>query len=310
MTVVTTTPSDDSNSSSSSESSDNELQTTVDSISKPGNSKRGRKPKYLHTIILEGINARELYKRLKIGKPANDAFQTSGIMEYVDNNCMITTESGANAAVTNLPEFSSNRRNTNLFLDSKTTSKLTTFVDYIKYGSLPYKTDLSCWHDRHPFSTSPIGCPVRYVEKMVDKHTPTSAVAIMPTPHSGSNDTPVSDSVKKTLPKISTNNYYLTMGVFCSFPCVLAFINANRHNPLYKDSKVLLHSLYYKLYGSELKISPANDWQCLKNYGGHLSIEEFRRSFCTCNYVITPDIKRPFMVSVGKHIEEHQCGYL
>lgn len=319
--------------------------------------KRGRKPKYLHTIILTGINARDLYRRFRIGKGStqfdstNYGFAASGIMEYADgaliiptgssgmatDEYIVTTASGnedvvkgasSSADVLLSPSASlsttamiptttslfdiSGKKAANMFIDAKTmSSSSTTFVDYLTFGSLPYRTDCCCWHDRHPFSTSPIGCPIRYVEKALDRYTQTSQTSLVemtPTPSKSSMESGKSKSKKTT--KINTNDYYLTIGTFCSFPCVLAHINANQRDPLYKDSKSLLYSLYYSMYGAELKVDPANSWQCLKSYGGNLTIEEFRRTFCTCNYVITPDIKRPYMVSVGKHIEEHQCGYL
>jgi hypothetical protein len=256
--------------------------------------KRGRKPKYLHTIILEGVNARELYKRFKIGRNnlAGDSYNNgaSSVFEYSGNSGGSDVGPPASTSFTEIGV----KKPTNLFLDAKA-ARLATFVDYIKYGSLPNRTDLSCWHDHHPFSTSPIGCPIRFVDQALEKHQIDTHYITTTTPNQP--------------PRINTNCYYLTMGIFCSFPCVLAFINSHKNESLYKDSKSLLYSLYYKLYATEMKIKPANDWQCLKNYGGNMTIEEFRRTFCTCNYVITPDIKRPFMVSVGKHVDEKQCGY-
>lgn len=342
MTLSTTVSADMSNDSNTTENH------ILDS--KPA-LKRGRKPKYLHTIVLSGINARDLYRKFRMGKTSSNDFNSNtGIMEYVDGSLSIPTGSGmfldgeydnnsTNRTVSRRTKNSSNdslqllsnhtgsdttclfditgKKSGNMFLESKTALKSTstTFVDYLTFGSLPYRTDCCCWHDRHPFSTSPIGCPIRYVEESADKYMQSSTVTMTSTPYysneeSTSNTSKLKKSTPAITPKVKTNNYYLSIGVFCSFPCVLAHIETYKADPLYKDSKSLLHSLYYKLYGIELKVNPASNWQCLKSYGGNMSIEEYRRSFCVCNYIITPDIKRPYMVSVGKYIEEQPCGYL
>jgi len=59
-----------------------------------------------------------------------------------------------------------------------------------------------------------------------------------------------------------------------------------------------------------MKVTAAPSWECLKVHGGTLSIDEFRKTFCTSNFIITPNIKRPFMFCIGKYIEERRCGYI
>ena len=234
------------------------------------NSKRGRKPKYVHTIILDGINARQIYKRYKQRSFDQHApIHLTPIIEYSTNTPTQVTELGG-------------KRLNNVYYDSQKDGKHVTMNDFVNYGCLPERTDINCWHCRHSFNTSPIGTPIKYV-----KATP-----------------------NKDNPMTGTNDYFNTIGVFCSFPCCLAFINDNKHRPLYRSSKSLLYSLYFKIYGEELKIKPASSWECLKVYGGDLTIEEFRKNFCECNYIITENIKRPFMVSVGRYIEEERCGYI
>jgi len=234
--------------------------------------KRGRKPKYIHTIVLEGISARNVYKKYRNIKLDNGT--GIPIMEYAktsDNN-------------TNLTELTVKRKN-NVFLELKD-AKIVTMIDYVNYGCLPDRTDIRCYNCHHTFNTSPIGVPIKYYAKRPDKVQP--------------DDTKI----------VSLNDYFETFGIFCSFPCCMAFITSNRHLSMFRNSKSLLYSLYYKLYSTELDVKKAPSWECLKVYGGHLSIEEYRKSFCSCNYVITENIKRPYMVSVGKYIEERRCGFL
>ncbi len=243
--------------------------------------KRGRKPKYLHTIILDGINAREVYKKYKQSKrdeamqPAQPHF--TPIIEY-------SSKTGEQST-TQITELTPKRQPLHVCIDPKD-GKCITMLDYVKYGCLPERTDLWCRYDHHPFNTSPIGIPIKYVRKKPDK---------------------VQEEDDKI---IGTNDYFLTYGVFCSFPCCLAFLKENGHRSLFRNSKSLLYSLYYKLYKTELKVKAAPEIDCLKVHGGKLTIEEFRKSFCTCNYIITQNIKRPYMVSVGRYIEERRCGYI
>jgi len=242
--------------------------------------KRGRKPKYLHTIVLDGVNAREVYKRYKRNKKNDHNSSTphfTPIIEYSSRD--------GEQSTTQITELSTQRRPTNTFLDPKDGRKVT-MIDYVKYGCLPERTDLWCRHCQHTFNTSPIGIPIKYVRRKPDKEQ-------------------LDDD------KISgTNDYFLTYGVVCSFPCGLTFIDDNKHKPMFRNSKSLLYSLHHKIYGTELKASKAPSCDCLKVHGGHLSIEEFRKSFCNCNYVITENIKRPYMVAVGRYIEERRCGYI
>ena len=230
-------------------------------------SKRGRKPKYFHTIILN-INAREIYKKYKTFKTEN----TPSIIEYTskNNNDGVTTLKKSNCINY---EASSNKNHI-------------TMIDYVKYGCLPERTDLWCSHCKHPFNTSPIGIPINYVDKKKDK-------------------------IQLDKDKVTgVNDYFLTYHIVCSWSCGLAFINDNSHKSIYKNSKSLFYSLYYKIYNKELKAEPAPSWECLDVHGGNLSIKEFRKSFCNFTFIITENIKRPYMVAVGKYVEEKRCGYL
>ena len=75
-------------------------------------------------------------------------------------------------------------------------------------------------------------------------------------------------------------------GIFCSFNCVLAFINDNKHDSLYRESITLLNYFYKTIFGTLPKIFlPAPHWRLLKEYGGHLDIAEFRKSFNHVEYI-------------------------
>ena len=237
--------------------------------------KRGRKPKYIHTIVLDGVNARDIYK--KIRKPKKDYTPLTHISEY---------PSEFEGSTTQITDLSGKHRKGSTFLNPERDGRRITMMDHINYGCLPERTDLWCGHCHHPFNTSPIGIPIEYVPQKPDEVQP--------------------DDMSIT----GTNDYFLTSGIFCSFSCCLAFLNDYGHKSLYRNSRSLLYSLYFKLYQEELKSTPAPSWECLKVYGGHLSIDEFRKSFCNTTYVITENIKRPYMVAVGKYIEDRRCGFI
>lgn len=247
--------------------------------------KRGRKPKYLHTIILDGINARDVYKKYKqfikddIENPS--AQQITPLVEYSSNK-------GGEQSTTQITELGTKRRPRHIYHDDEKYGKSVSMIDYVNYGCLPERTDLRCFNDHHQFTTSPLGLPIKYVPKRPD-------------------------AKQDEDDKISgTNDYFLTYGVFCSWPCMLRYLRDNRHKPLFRNSKNLMYLLYYKLYKTELDVLEAASWETLQVYGGKnkFTIEEYRKNFCSCNYVITDNIKRPFMVAVGKYIEERRCGYL
>ena len=84
-------------------------------------------------------------------------------------------------------------------------------------------------------------------------------------------------------------DYYETDGSFCSFNCCLAFIRDNRHNQLYQHSEELLMRMYVDVFHITVtnmgSINPAPSWRLLRDYGGCLSIDEFRASFQTHLYI-------------------------
>jgi hypothetical protein len=80
--------------------------------------------------------------------------------------------------------------------------------------------------------------------------------------------------------KVSDESYYVTDGIFCSFNCCMAFINENKHNKLYANSKMLLLQLYNTLNETNRElINSAPHWRTLKSYGGFITIEKFRQGF-------------------------------
>lgn len=104
---------------------------------------------------------------------------------------------------------------------------------------------LSCWHDRHPFDTIPLGCPLKHVG----------------------------------------DNVFITTGVFCSFPCMNKFLKRRRGKSKYKNSSTLMTYIYFNMTGKLDQIPYAGSWKLLKKFGGHLSIDKFRESFDKLEFI-------------------------
>ena len=96
------------------------------------------------------------------------------------------------------------------------------------------KTDVLCWWCAHNFGSVPLSLPVYY-----DKR-----------------------------------NMYRTFGIFCSFPCLLAYNNENN-----VTCKSKINHLYFKLTGKfNHDIKPASSRYVLKNFGGTVDIKDFRKN--------------------------------
>jgi hypothetical protein len=72
------------------------------------------------------------------------------------------------------------------------------------------------------------------------------------------------------------DKFFYVDGFFCSFPCLVAFADDRK----IIRTRYLIRILYNAIHnekGYEDNISPAVSWQRLKDYGGDLTIEEFRK---------------------------------
>jgi hypothetical protein len=177
------------------------------------------------------------------------------------------------------------------FIDEtmKSHNCVVSMLDYLN-KPLPTTTSINCFWCRHSFPNIPIGCPIEYISSVLCKHyyselhkdnysikgNVTNRIASF-----------ISQLQENSQFIIDKKDYYLTDGIFCSFNCCLAFINENKSNQLYKKSEYLLYKLFNKLFNN-LEINPASSWRLLKNYGGFLSIEEYRNNF---NKIIHIDLK-------------------
>jgi len=202
--------------------------------------------------------------------------------ELKEENC--TTLLRNNLTVTNPP-------NVIYFIDphKNITKYLVSMVDVHDYGSLPIYTSKPCWWCRYSFTTCPIGLPIEYC------------------PHESSSRKKIAREVALTKANLSLerNDFFVTDGLFCSFPCCKAYYNDCRDEIKYRESLTLLLLLYSKLTNhNTITIPEAPHWKLLKAYGGHLTIDEFRQSFGKLEYIHTPNIKRPYMYTCSSIVQE------
>lgn len=147
-----------------------------------------------------------------------------------------------------------------------------------------------CFWDKNeiPNGTSPIGCPIKYVP---DKCVKTYFSEITKDKYK------ISENIsEQRFYEINNRNdkritteqkgYYETDGIFCSFNCCLSYIEEEKHNSMYRFSKMLLYQLYRDANNIDIKeIIPAPHWRLLRDFGGNLSIQEFRDGFNKIEYI-------------------------
>lgn len=127
-----------------------------------------------------------------------------------------------------------------------------------------------CFWDRHPLTDDTgIYCPIEKI------HHPRIKNYI-------SNINGKSYKIQDSMQPAAYQEYFVD-GIFCSVECCLAYIDQQRHDPLYQNAEMHLRDIF-SLSGDH-KAAP--HWRLLSVYGGNLSIEEFRKSFT--NTLFTPD---------------------
>lgn len=176
-----------------------------------------------------------------------------------------------------------------------------TMQDYTKGTGLPANLSVLCFWCRGGINNSPLGCPVRWVNHLIEKNYKSTMTKDGYTLKENVSESKLRDVFTTTHLQVSehVNGYFQTDGLFCSFNCVYAFILDNKHNTLYKESMPLLFHLYERLTGETIKVGtpfhPAPSWRLLKEFGGPLTREEFVNSFNVVyyKYLFTIDIMRP-----------------
>jgi hypothetical protein len=155
-----------------------------------------------------------------------------------------------------------------------------------------------CFWCRNAFENKPVGCPIDYISDRIYK----KYYSEITKNHYTLQET-VTNSQLEQIEQIPVNNFtfehseqsfYLVDGLFCSFNCCLAFIEENEHNPIYSKSKMYLNNIYRELFPTvHHPITTAPSWRLLTDYGGELSIDDFRKNFYKVDFIEYNEFLKP-----------------
>ena len=124
------------------------------------------------------------------------------------------------------------------YINKKVKDILVQFDDFNKIQQWPFSIDIKCWWCCHNFENTPCGIPI----------------------------------------KLENNTFYV-YGCFCSFNCALTY-NFNTNDDKKWERAGLINLLYNKTYNIsddiETELNYAPNRECLKDFGGYLTIEKFR----------------------------------
>lgn len=134
----------------------------------------------------------------------------------------------------------------------------------------PLRTDVWCWHCCHPFDDVPLCVPRNHRNQLLREHS------------------------KK----------YEVYGVFCSLNCAKAHV---MEHPSYELPQVLLllQTLMVEVFGIQaekaLSAHAAPSKAFLKQFGGHMSIEQFRQSSIVgkCAVLTPPFVSMPLVLKTS-----------
>lgn len=97
------------------------------------------------------------------------------------------------------------------------------------------------------------------------------------------------------MPENYINGIFNCSGKYCSWECMMAYnIDINDENVSKRAS--LIHMMHKKTYGYCRIIKPASSWKILSDFGGSISIDDFRLNLTSndieYNYIKAPIISR------------------
>lgn len=109
------------------------------------------------------------------------------------------------------------------------------------------------------------------------------------------------DSPAVQLPEDYYDNTFYCIGHFCSYNCCKSY-NLNLNDSLIWKRESLLNLMYYQTYSEYVYIKPAPHWMTLNEYGGYLTIEEYRENLVVNNKEFL--VLHPPIISRQMQIEE------
>ena len=212
--------------------------------------------------------------------------------------------------ITDLSSKNMKEQHTFSYLDEskKDHTCIVTMIHHLDHKKIPERVATACFWCRHAFENHPIGCPLQYIPNRIvknyyseitkDNYTLRENISLQQFKEN-------EEVYQKYKMDIQDRDFYITDGIFCSFNCCLSFIYQNHQNPLYSSSENILVHLYTSIFGNQAQpIVPAPSWRLLRSYGGHLSIEDYRKNFYNIEYKDVDNIIMPRFRSIGVVFEK------
>jgi hypothetical protein len=99
--------------------------------------------------------------------------------------------------------------------------------------------------------------------------------------------------IVKGIHKIVTRNFFETDGIFCSFNCMISYIEENSYNPIYQNSNHLIYLMYKHIFGNypNQPFIRSPSWKLRKEYGGPLTDEDYEKYIQTIPIIETKQFK-------------------
>lgn len=155
-----------------------------------------------------------------------------------------------------------NIHNKDEFINKKVKSILVQFDDFNKIKQWPNSIDIKCWWCCHNFENTPCGIPIKFN---------------------------------------TDDNVFYVYGCFCSFNCALSYNFETKTDKKWERAG-LIQLLYNKTYNTDEELNYAPNRECLKDFGGYMTIEDFRNNQKDTTF----NINYPPMLSIIPQIEEIQ----
>jgi hypothetical protein len=161
------------------------------------------------------------------------------------------------------------------------------FSNKTEINELCVKYNCFWCRNKIPDNVLPIGCPIKYVPSQAIKTYFSEISKDTYTIKEQVTNLKIKEIEKGLDERLKTisKNYYVTDGIFCSFNCCMSYITNNKYNSMYGLSEMLLLKMYNDIYPSVVPcIEEAPNWRKLVQYGGDLTIDQFRTSFNKIEY--------------------------
>lgn len=191
--------------------------------------------------------------------------------------------------------------------NTESKEKIDCFRNMIDYETKKSVQDLEycCFWCRHLIGGFKIGCPINYKPAQVIKEHSSKITGDTFIIQEDIQMSRISEFLNcNSTKEWNGGNYYISYGVFCSVHCCQAWINDAKYDKRWANKTSNMTSYLIDYYNSFVskknkvsRIKPAPHWKSLKNYGGNLTISEFREGF-----IAMEEIKRAQSIFTPKFV--------